>query len=95
MGSASSLIAASLWDGQILGTMVIAISFCAIPVLAILTRHQRQMAEIIHGRRNADALQGEIDALRDEVSELRSQLRALNPPKSVIGEPEELTRRLG
>ncbi|HLK17103.1 MAG TPA: hypothetical protein VKT78_20025 [Fimbriimonadaceae bacterium] len=95
MGNTSSLIAVSFFSGEVLGPLAIVIGVCAIPIMAILTRHQRQMAEIIHGRRREDAILGELEAVKAEVSELRSQLRALNPPTVPVGDPEELKRRLG
>lgn len=39
-----------------------------IPIIAILTTHQRKMAELIHRNPNPN---GEIDALRREVQELK------------------------
>jgi hypothetical protein len=41
-----------------------------IPIIAILTNHQRRMAELIHGNRN-NASNGDIEALRREVQELK------------------------
>jgi len=45
-----------------------------IPIIAILTYHQRKMAEIIHMRANSEQHQAETDALRREVAELRDRL---------------------
>lgn len=42
-----------------------------IPIIAILTNHQRRMAELIHGNRQHSGNAGEIDALRREVQELK------------------------
>lgn len=43
-----------------------------IPIVAILTKHQQKMAEIIHqNQANRNLPNPEIDALRREVSELR------------------------
>ncbi len=42
-----------------------------IPVIIILTKHQRDMAEIIHGGRN-NVNSEEVAQLRAEVGELRS-----------------------
>lgn len=41
-----------------------------IPIVAILTTHQRKMAELVH-RNPAPNSNGEIDALRREVQELK------------------------
>jgi hypothetical protein len=40
-----------------------------IPIIAILTSHQRRMAEIVHGGKNGNP--GDIDALRREIHELK------------------------
>jgi len=42
-----------------------------IPIVAILTGHQRRMAELIHGGAQNQAAAGEIAALRGEIAELR------------------------
>lgn len=42
-----------------------------IPIIAILTSHQRKMAELIHGNRANGNTNGEIEALRREVQELK------------------------
>lgn len=48
-----------------------AITLC-IPIVAILTHHQRKMAEIIHSRHQAaPELLAQIEYLRREVGELR------------------------
>lgn len=52
----------------ILGTLIPIVAL-TIPIVAILTAHQRKMAEIIHQNRQPS---GEIDALRHEIRELRS-----------------------
>ena len=41
-----------------------------IPIIAILTHHQRKMAELMHGSR-VNGTGAEIDALRREVQELK------------------------
>jgi len=56
----------------VIGVMVPIVALM-IPIVAILSRHQRQMAEIIHGR-NASALEAEVVALREEVRALRNQV---------------------
>lgn len=57
----------------VLGVMIPIVALL-IPIVAILTRHQRQMAEIIHGR-NAAALEAEVTSLQEELRGLKSQLR--------------------
>lgn len=44
-----------------------------IPIIAILTSHQRKMAEIIHGNQNVPQgnVVGEIQALRYELAQMR------------------------
>ncbi len=72
-----------------------------IPIIAILTHHQRKMAELIHGR-PAEPLANnpEVTALRHEVYELKQlvqqqiismdTMRAQTPPQE-----ERLENRLG
>lgn len=43
-----------------------------IPIVAILTRHQQKMAELLHGK--GAGTQPEVDALRREVAELKTIL---------------------
>lgn len=45
-----------------------------IPIIAILTAHQRKMAEIIHGRQGVEP---EMLALREDVRQLRDQVARL------------------
>lgn len=45
-----------------------------IPIILILTHHQRKMAELIHKRADADRVLLETEALRREVAELRDRL---------------------
>lgn len=54
--------------------MAIPILAMMIPIVAILTRHQRSMAEIIH-RGNAVA-PGELEAIRQEMRELRTLIHS-------------------
>lgn len=73
-----------------------------IPIVAILTTHQRRMAELIHGKDGQYASQAnlEIQALRQEVSELRQLvhqqtiamdgLMSLNRPMT----PPEISQRI-
>ena len=42
-----------------------------IPIVAILTHHQRKMAELLHGSRQNTLPNAEIEALRREVQEVK------------------------
>ena len=96
MNSFPYLIALHLFDGEVLGPLILGLGMFAIPIIGILTRHQRHMAEIIHGRRREDVLRSEFEGMKAEMTELRSQLRALNQHSAVgVGDTDELTRRLG
>jgi hypothetical protein len=47
--------------------------FVLVPIILIMTEHQRKMAKILHGGdRNSDELLHEVKALRTEVAELRA-----------------------
>jgi hypothetical protein len=67
-------------------TEVLAISIpifaLMIPIVAILTSHQRKMAELVHGRGGSGVNPNELAALRAEVHELKglvqSQMIALD-----------------
>ncbi|MCH8274397.1 MAG: hypothetical protein IH851_06385 [Armatimonadetes bacterium] len=49
-----------------------------IALVAILAKHQRKMAELLHGsQRDAQPLMQEIRALRQEVAELKTRTEAL------------------
>lgn len=61
-------------DGGVVALGVTGLFFL-IPIIAILTYHQRKMAEIIHRRDVRDQSdKGEIQALRAEVYELKQLL---------------------
>jgi hypothetical protein len=54
--------------------IIIPVVIFAIPIVAILTSHQRNMSELIHNRhtqQQASVPNAEIQALRREVAELR------------------------
>lgn len=59
----------------------VSVMIFAIPIAAILTSHQRKMAELIHGKQ-AEAMQmnpavmHEIQSLRAEVARLRDQVNS-------------------
>lgn len=70
-----------------------------IPIVAILTHHQRKMAELIH-RNHAEVnpiVVEEVNRLREEVSQLRSQLNettiALDDARRL--RPVEVQERIG
>ncbi len=50
---------------------VIPIIIFMIPIVAILTHHQRKMAELIHGNKGNANTQAEIEVLRQEIQELK------------------------
>jgi|SRR5579885_2732283 len=56
------------------GTIAVMIPIVAllIPIIRTLTRHQQQMAEIIHSRQGAPA--AELEAIRQELQSLRMQM---------------------
>lgn len=69
------------------------LAFFMIPIVAILSKHQQKMAEIIHGRGRRE----DVDALRDEVSQLRSQVQQMAIERSSAAHSETteaLTTRL-
>lgn len=51
--------------------LLIPIIIFMIPIVAILTNHQRKMAELLHGSRQNSLPSPEVDALRREVQELK------------------------
>jgi hypothetical protein len=66
MGDLLPLVA---FDLVPLAGMMIPLTIFMIPIIAILTSHQRKMAEIIHAQPQVPT--AEINALRQEVAELR------------------------
>ena len=91
----SGLFAASFPDADVIAAFVVPIGMFSVPIIAILTRHQHRMAQIIHGRRQDDVLRAELEAVKGEVAELRSQLRSLHAPASTAPAAEDLRHRLG
>ncbi len=54
---------------------VIPIVMFMIPIVAILTHHQRKMAELLHGnRQSANLSNAEVEGLRREVQEIKQIL---------------------
>lgn len=56
--------------------IMIPIIALSIPIVAILTRHQREMALLIHSRQNenVDAMKGRMAQMEMEMQELRDRL---------------------
>ena len=88
-------VGASIFSSEVIASVLFPLGLFSVPLVAILTRHQRHMAEIIHGQRHEDLLRAELEGVKAEVSELRSQLRALGQGSQAGGTTEDLTRRLG
>ncbi|MCE9557481.1 MAG: hypothetical protein K8R88_00875 [Armatimonadetes bacterium] len=67
-----------MFDPEKLIPIVAILMVFGVPMMAILTHHQRKMAELMHSRANqADAipqLAGELQMLREEVRSLRDQM---------------------
>lgn len=77
--------------------LLVPLAFFMIPIVAILTGHQRKMAEIL-SRRQQPVETGETAALRQEVAELKDMLRQQmilqdsRPPTPPIPSVEERLR---
>lgn len=68
-----------MFEPETLGIMIPIVALL-IPIVAILTRHQRSMAELIHGSHHAQqgqAASAELQALRAEVSALRETVNMM------------------
>lgn len=66
-------------EPETLGVMIPIVALL-IPIVAILTRHQRSMAELIHGSHHAQqnqAAASEIQALRAEMASLRESVNTM------------------
>ena len=86
--------------------MIAALTICGIPIVAILTSHQRKMAEIIHGKNGAknndatalnQAILAELQNLRVEVAQIRDSQnqRSIEHDSSLsqrVGGPPQLPR---
>lgn len=78
----------------------IPIVFAFIPIIAILTKHQRSMAEIIHKSQtnNSHDLVRELSSLRYEVAQLRERVNeqtiALDAMNSRTANVPEIAARL-
>jgi Mg2+ and Co2+ transporter CorA len=88
------------------GTIALMIPVMAlmIPIIALLQHHQQKMAEIIHGNRHRELIQGELEEMRSEINQLRSTvstqalaLEGLANRKQIStpNETESLAQRLG
>ena len=51
--------------------LLIPIVIFMIPIIAILTSHQRKMAELLHGSRQNNLPNADVEMLRREVQELK------------------------
>lgn len=66
----------------VLISMVIFGAAVVVPMVAILTEHQRKMAALLRGNQEGN-VQADVAALRAEVAELRAEIaRALPPHRS-------------
>lgn len=68
-----------MFEPETLGIMIPIVALL-IPIVAILTRHQRSMAELIHGSHHAQqnqAAAAEIQALRAEMASLRESVNMM------------------
>ncbi len=64
-------------EPALIGGLAILMTF-GIPIIAILTHHQRKMAEIIRRQPQSDpTLWREVEALRTQVTDLRDQVNEL------------------
>lgn len=63
-------------DAESLIPIVAILMVFGIPLVAILTHHQRKMAELIHAKRNDvnPLVMDEVQRLRNEVAQLRTEL---------------------
>ncbi|MES1228272.1 MAG: hypothetical protein ABUL72_06335 [Armatimonadota bacterium] len=68
-----------------------------IPVIAILTSHQRKMAELIHGRQNQSNTEPVLQALVVEVQGLRAEVAMLRDQQNqkMIESDGVLSQRVG
>lgn len=56
--------------GELTGLAAVLLLF-GIPIIAILTAHQRKMAQILHENARATGVNPEIQMLREEIRELK------------------------
>ena len=88
-----------LADFDMTGMMALMIPIIAliIPIVVILTNHQRKMAEIIHQSRQLPT--GEFDAIRQELREMRMLMNqhtiALDDMRSKPAMQNDVQQRLG
>lgn len=104
MPTGSSLAFLFLPIGTDQMALMIPIMALSIPILALFQKHQREMAEIIHGRRHHEVVQGEIDQMRQEIGQLRATvatqalaIEGLAGRKQLAGQndTDSLAQRLG
>lgn len=77
---------------SILPVIPVVLIFC-IPIIAILSGHQRRMAELIHQRipEMDQNVASELLAIRREMSEMRDRLNALTVASDRVQLPPETT----
>ena len=100
MGGYGMTIAQVGLDAGTLALFIPIIIF-TIPIVAILTAHQRKMAEIVHSRKQTNS--GDIEALRREVYELKQLIHQqaiavdtlLTRHAPTASSPVDVVRRLG
>lgn len=76
-GSPFPVLLEQIVPGELIPLLAIALTF-GIPIVAILTSHQRKMAELIHqgqgDHQSQAALMHELQSLRAEVAQLRASM---------------------
>lgn len=83
-------------DWEIIAPMVMCIGiFVVVPIVAMLLRHQKFMAELVHNRQNGDAgLQDRMGRLESELAMLRdrmnSQILSLEEARRATPLPERV-----
>lgn len=76
--------------GPEMAAIVVPVIIFMIPIVAILTKHQQRMAELIHGSNNAPP-NPEMEMLRREVAELKN---LVHQQTMMIDELAQQTRAL-
>ena len=64
-------------DPEAIAAIVVPIAIFSIPIVVILTNHQRKMAELIHARHNDkgdNKLQERVAQLEHEVTEMKDRM---------------------
>jgi hypothetical protein len=96
------IFAQSATFGEI-GAVITSVVVFMIPIVAILTRHQHKMAELIHGRREAGegisdtrlaALESQVAELAVLVKDQTLALENLRPSSGTSAAPPEISARM-